>query len=81
MALQGAKDFNIDLKKSYAVGDSAKDYLFGINMGGKGILVLTGHGKKQRKNIAGEKLKPFAVCKTLKQAADLIVKNVKEIKF
>jgi hypothetical protein len=44
-------------------------------MGGKGILVLTGHGKKQEKNVKKEKIKPFAVCKTLKQAVDLITMN------
>ncbi|MDR3256132.1 MAG: HAD family hydrolase [Endomicrobium sp.] len=75
MVLQGAKDLNIDLKKSYTVGDSIRDYLLGFNMGGKGILVLTGHGKNQQKNISKEKVKPFAVCKTLKQATDLIIKN------
>jgi histidinol phosphatase-like enzyme len=78
MVLQGAKDFNIDLKKSYTVGDSIKDYLLGFNMGGKGILVLTGHGKEQRRKIVKEKIKPFAICKTLKQAVFLIIKDAKK---
>jgi histidinol phosphatase-like enzyme len=78
MVLQGAKDFNIDLKKSYTVGDSIGDYLLGVNMGGKGILVLTGHGKKQQSKITDEEIKPMAVCKTLKQAAALIIKDAKE---
>jgi histidinol-phosphate phosphatase family protein len=75
MVLKGAKDLNIDLKRSYSVGDSIRDYILGFNMGGKGILVLTGHGKKQEKNVKKEKIKPFAVCKTLKQAVDLITMN------
>ncbi|GHT48376.1 hypothetical protein AGMMS49936_10780 [Endomicrobiia bacterium] len=77
MVLQGAKDFNIDLKKSYTVGDSIRDYLLGVNMGGKGILVLTGHGKKQQSKIVDEKIKPMAVCKTLKQAVSLIIEDAK----
>ncbi|MDR1400796.1 MAG: HAD family hydrolase [Endomicrobium sp.] len=78
LALNGARDFDIDLKKSYAVGDSIRDYLFGFNMGGKGILVLTGHGKKEQDAIiVSEKIKPFIVCKTLKQAVNFIIKDAK----
>jgi histidinol-phosphate phosphatase family protein len=72
MVLKGEKDLNIDLKRSYSVGDSIRDYILGFNMGGKGILVLTGHGKKQQKIVQKEKIKPLAVCKSLKQAVDLI---------
>ncbi|MDR1522900.1 MAG: HAD family hydrolase [Endomicrobium sp.] len=78
MVMQGSKDFNIDLKKSYTVGDSIRDYLLGFNVGGKGILVLTGHGKNQKQKINQEKIKPFAVCKDLKQAVNLIVRDVKK---
>ncbi|MDR3307076.1 MAG: D-glycero-beta-D-manno-heptose 1,7-bisphosphate 7-phosphatase [Endomicrobium sp.] len=78
MVFQGAKDFNIDLEKSYTVGDSVRDYLVGYNTGGKGVLVLTGRGKKQRKEITQEKIKPMAVCKTLKEAANLIIKDAKK---
>ncbi|MCA6085290.1 D-glycero-alpha-D-manno-heptose-1,7-bisphosphate 7-phosphatase [Candidatus Endomicrobiellum agilis] len=78
MALRGAEEFNIDLEKSYAVGDSVRDYLLGFNINGKGILVLTGHGKKQRNKLAKEKVKPVAVCKTLKQAVNFIIKDAKK---
>ncbi|MDR2399142.1 MAG: D-glycero-beta-D-manno-heptose 1,7-bisphosphate 7-phosphatase [Endomicrobium sp.] len=78
MVLKAAKDFNIDLKKSYTIGDTIRDYLLGYNSGGKGILVLTGHGKKQQAKIAQEKIKPMAVCKTLKEAVSLIIKNDKK---
>jgi histidinol-phosphate phosphatase family protein len=75
MALKGEKDLDIDLKRSYAVGNSIRDYILGFNMGGKGILVLTGHGKKQRKIAQKEKIKPLAICKSLRQAVDLITMN------
>jgi histidinol-phosphate phosphatase family protein len=78
MVLQGAKDFNINLEKSYTVGDSIRDYLLGYNAGGKGILTLTGRGKKQQTEIAQEKIKPMAICKTLKEAVSLIIKDAEE---
>ena len=78
MVLQAAKEHNIDLEKSYTVGDSVRDYLLGYNSGGKGILVLTGHGKKQQKKIKEQKIKPLAVCATLKQAANLIIKDAEK---
>lgn len=78
MALQAAKDLNIDLKKSYMIGDSIRDYLFGYNFGGKGILVLTGHGKKQFAKVKDEKQKPLAIVKTLLQTVKIIKKDVKK---
>ena len=78
MVIKAAKEHNIDLERSYTVGDSIRDYILGFNTGGKGILVLTGHGKKQQKNIKKERVKPFAVCRTLKQAANCIIKDAKK---
>ncbi|MDR1928953.1 MAG: HAD family hydrolase [Endomicrobium sp.] len=80
MVLEGSRFFNINLKESYVIGDCIKDYLLGFNMGGKGILVLTGHGKKQRKEISKEKIKPMAISKNLKEAVKVIVQNKKNRK-
>lgn len=38
------KEFDIDLKKSYMVGDRYKDIVFGKKLGLKTIMVLTGYG-------------------------------------
>ncbi|AKL97611.1 D-glycero-alpha-D-manno-heptose-1,7-bisphosphate 7-phosphatase [Endomicrobium proavitum] len=78
MVLQAAKDHGIDLKNSYTVGDSVRDYLLGNNSGGKGVLVLTGHGKKQVEKVKNEKIKPLSVCKTLKHATELIINDAKK---
>ncbi|MEA5000559.1 MAG: D-glycero-beta-D-manno-heptose 1,7-bisphosphate 7-phosphatase [Endomicrobiaceae bacterium] len=80
MALQAAKDLNIDLQKSYTIGDSVRDYLLGYNFGGKGVLVLTGHGKKQSLKTEQEKQKPLAVVKNLYQAANVIMADYKNRK-
>ncbi|MDR1695569.1 MAG: HAD family hydrolase [Endomicrobium sp.] len=78
MALRAAKEHNIDLKKSYTVGDSVRDYVLGSNFGGKGVLVLTGHGKKQFLKVKNEKIKPSGVFRTLKQAAGFIINDAKD---
>ena len=44
MLLQAAKEHNIDLQKSYVVGDKWSDIEAGKNAGCQTILVLTGHG-------------------------------------
>jgi len=77
MVMRAAKEHNIDLSKSYTVGDHIRDYMLGHNMGGKGLFVLTGHGRGQQKKLNKEKIQPFAVCKTLKQAAAAILKDAK----
>lgn len=45
MLLQGAQEFNIDLSRSFAVGDRTTDILAGQAAGTKTILVLTGYGR------------------------------------
>lgn len=80
MALQASKELNIDLTKSYMIGDSIRDYLFGYNFGGKGILVLTGHGKKQFTKVKDEKQKPLAVVKNLLQTVNIIKKDINKNK-
>jgi len=77
MALRAAKDLKIDLKKSYMIGDSVRDYLFGYNFGGKGILVLTGHGKKQFEKVKKEKQKPLAVVRSLLKTVEVIENDYK----
>ena len=58
MLKKAAKRFNIDLKKSYVVGDKLSDIKTAENAGARSVLVLTGHGKKERNNIRKEKIKP-----------------------
>jgi histidinol-phosphate phosphatase family protein len=64
-----ARKWNLDLSRSFAVGDHAHDVELGRNMGGRGIFVLTGHGAKHRDEIA----KDVPVATGLAQAADLIL--------
>jgi len=47
--LKAKKEFNIDLKKSFLIGDKTSDILAGKRAGCKTILVKTGYGGKDGK--------------------------------
>lgn len=66
------RDFNIDFKKSYVVGDKASDVEIANNIGCKGILVLTGMGKDEKKKL---KSAPSYIADDLKDAVEWIIKD------
>ncbi len=47
MVLQAAREYGIDLGRSFLVGDTASDIWCGRNAGVHTVLVRTGHGAKQ----------------------------------
>ena len=55
MIEEAQKDFNLDLKNSYIIGDKLSDIELGINTGVKPILVLTGKGEEEYKNLKRKK--------------------------
>lgn len=50
MLLRAAKDFNINLKKSWMIGDKISDILAGKTAECETVLILTGHGQEEIKN-------------------------------
>jgi D-glycero-D-manno-heptose 1,7-bisphosphate phosphatase len=68
---------DIDLAKSYVLGDKASDVVFAHNAGCQGILLKTGYGKRvlAGKYQALEK-EPHFVCDDLPQAVDLIMSRL-----
>ncbi|MFH1453665.1 MAG: HAD family hydrolase [Armatimonadota bacterium] len=66
------KDFNINLKKSFVVGDKISDVMLGKKVGAKSILVLTGQGKEELKKT-DPKTEPDFIVKSIKEAADKIL--------
>ena len=64
------KEFNIDLSKSFMIGDKKIDIQMGHNAGCKSILVLTGNGMKEKENSEAD-----YVAKDLLEAAKWIIKN------
>lgn len=70
MIIEAAKKHNIDLKKSYLVGERESDILAGKNAGMSTVLVKTGYGK----DWIDTKIKPDYVFKNLKEFALFLFK-------
>lgn len=51
MIMQAERDFQVDLEKSWMVGDKISDIETGIRAKTKTALVLTGYGKKEFSNV------------------------------
>ena len=62
------KKYNLDLTRSYVIGDHPHDVTFAENSGLKGLYVLTGHGEKHRDELSGE----VSVFPTMQAAADYV---------
>lgn len=74
---QAAKDWDIDLGRSYVVGDRFKDIQLAARVGARGILVLTGYGRGELEYYEGERLvEPHYVAADLRDAADWILQDV-----
>ena len=71
MLLKAAEKYNIDLSKSWFVGDTTMDVQTGINAGMKTVLVKTGEGGNDKKfNVL-----PTAVKPNLLEAVKYILRN------
>lgn len=73
MLKYAAKKFKLNLKKSYVIGDAARDILMGQAVGAKSILVKTGHGGKD----AVYQAKPDIIVKNILEAVKFIIKDKK----
>jgi D-glycero-D-manno-heptose 1,7-bisphosphate phosphatase len=79
MIQKAAKDLNIDLSKSYMVGDRGADIQMAKEFGGKGILVLTGYGKGEYKYLSHAwEFKPNYIAKDLYDAVEWILQDGKK---
>ena len=77
LILRAAAELNLDLSRSYAVGDRHKDIQTGTQAGVKGILVLTGYGRGEYENFAPAwDVRPVHVAGDLLDAAEWIIKDL-----
>ncbi len=65
-------DFDIELTKSFFIGDRETDIQTGKNAGIKTILVRTGYGAQEEK----KDIHPDYICDSLIEAVDLILKEM-----
>ncbi|MDP3183429.1 MAG: HAD family hydrolase [Desulfobaccales bacterium] len=74
---QAARDLDLDLKRSYLVGDRLLDVQTAARAGVKGILVLTGYGRGEYEFIkAKAPAQPVYVATDLLDAAAWIIKDL-----
>jgi D-glycero-D-manno-heptose 1,7-bisphosphate phosphatase len=74
LLLQAAQDLNLDLSRSFLVGDRFVDLQTAANAGVQGILVLTGYGLGEYEQFFGKKQPdPVHVARTLLDAVDFIL--------
>ncbi len=75
---QAARELDLDLGRSYLVGDRYKDVETAANAGLPGILVLTGYGRGEHEFLsAGAKVQPVRVAADLLEAAEWILQDLK----
>lgn len=69
------KEFGIDIKRSWAVGDHPHDVEMGKKAGCRAVYLLTGHGKKHFDDLKKNGIKPDFIAKDFTEAAEYIMKN------
>jgi len=72
---QAEKEFDIDLKNSWVIGDHPSDIEMGIKSGCRNVYMLTGHGKKHLEDLEKKDFNPNFVAENFLQAAKFIIKN------
>ena len=72
---KASKEYGIDTKISYMVGDKLSDIETGKKSGTKTILVLTGKGKKASESKEIKELEPDHIAKNLYDAVKWILKK------
>jgi len=74
------KELNIDVAKSYVIGDKYMDVELARKVGATGIMVLTGYGKGEYELFGNAwKLKPDHISQDLSEAVDWILSREKEL--
>jgi D-glycero-D-manno-heptose 1,7-bisphosphate phosphatase len=74
MLIQAAKHLDLDLDRSYAVGDSDRDLLAGRKVGCRTVLVQTGYGRKTQAEATGP-LPADHIARNLSEAVDWILQE------
>jgi len=79
MVRQAVDDFNIDVSRSYVVGDHVGDVLLGVNAGARSIHVLTGHGADERQKLIERGINTVHLAQDLADAVEYILaRNTEE---
>jgi D-glycero-D-manno-heptose 1,7-bisphosphate phosphatase len=76
---QAARDLDLDLSRSYLVGDRYIDIQTAANAGAQGILVLTGYGRGEYEYVRPtQPVQPVLVAPDLLEAVEWILQDLKK---
>lgn len=79
LILQAARELDLDLPRSYLIGDRYNDLQTAANAGVKGILVLTGYGPGEYEYLRNKvPVQPVYVAQDLEDAAAWILRDLRE---
>lgn len=82
MLIEASKELDIDLRRSYTVGDMLKDIQMARTVGAKGILVKTGYGintiEKDLTSDSSEICQPSYIAEDILDAVKWIIKDRKK---
>ena len=81
MILDAAKDLNVDLSKSYFIGDTAADIIAGLTAQLKTILVKTGNGAESISILQNGNYFPSFVAENLTEAYKFIINDSTGVTF
>jgi D-glycero-D-manno-heptose 1,7-bisphosphate phosphatase len=75
MGRKAAAELDLDLRRSYMIGDKVDDVRFGQAIGATSILVLTGYGRKSLAQLKGSARPPAHVARNLQTAVRWIARR------
>ena len=70
---RAAREIDLDLARSWVIGDAERDLQAGAALGVRGVLVLTGKGPRERARLEREGRPCEHVARDLREAADLVL--------
>lgn len=72
---KAAREFDIDLSRSFVVGDNVNDLLAGYAAGCRLVLVRTGYGRETERRLAGTPIRPDYIANDLLEASSWILQQ------
>ncbi len=72
MILRASAELDVRVQGAYMIGDKLTDIELAHNFGGRGILLLTGYGTKERGHLDGKPYAPVYIAKDIIDAVNWI---------
>lgn len=80
LGLRAARELGLDLQASYMIGDKPDDLLFGLAIGARPVLVLTGFGLETEESLGRLNLKPAFIARDVLHAVEWVLNEERRLK-